>query len=576
MRIAAIVILAVMPLAGQGLPVTYERLVRADQEPGNWLTYSNSYNSWRFSRLDQINTQNVKNLQVKWLFQARSPEKFETTPLVVDGIMYLTRPENDVFALDAETGRVLWTYSHKNPDRTYNCCGRVNRGLAIMGNRLFMNTLDMHVIAIDAKSGRELWKTEIFDYTASGGYAATGAPLAVKDKVIVGMAGGEHSISGFLDAYDAATGKHLWRFHTIPQPGEPNFGTWADDSWKTGGVATWNHGSYDPETNTVYWGTSNPWPDYNGDSRAGDNLYSCSVLALDADTGKLKWHYQLTPHDTHDWDATQIPILLDAQFRGRPRKLMAWAARNGFYYLLDRNSGEFLLAKNFVRQTWAKGFDDKGRPQVIPGNDPTPEGIDTVFPGVDGGANWMSHSYSPLTRLLYVFAREERRVFTKNEIRHAAEGNNAAPTGLAAIGIVSDSTGAGRGGRGTANPTNNGIFGAGGNLPPGATGGGRGRVRFAPEESWGKVVAIDPLSGDSKWEHKVLSPPWGGVMATAGNLVFGGTVEGVVFALDARTGERLWHFSANDRVYASPISFLANGKQYVSLAVGDVLVTFGL
>jgi alcohol dehydrogenase (cytochrome c) len=379
MRIAAIAILAIMPLAGQGLPVTYERLVKADQEPGNWLTYSNSYNSWRFSRLDQINTQTVKNLQVKWLFQARHQEKFETTPLVVDGIMYLTRPENDVFALDAETGRVLWTYSHKNPERTYNCCGRVNRGLAIMGNRLFMNTLDMHVIAIDAKSGRELWKTEIFDYTASGGYAATGAPLAVKDKVIVGMAGGEHSISGFLDAYDAATGRQLWRFHTIPQPGEPNFGTWAGDSWKTGGVATWNNGSYDPETNTVYWGTSNPWPDYNGDSRAGDNLYSCSVLALDADTGKLKWHYQLTPHDTHDWDATQIPILLDAQFRGRPRKLMAWAARNGFYYLLDRNTGEFLLAKNFMRQTWDKGFDDKLRPQFIPVTNLTPEGIDKEF-----------------------------------------------------------------------------------------------------------------------------------------------------------------------------------------------------
>jgi alcohol dehydrogenase (cytochrome c) len=255
---------------------------------------------------------------------------------------------------------------------------------------------------------------------------------------------------------------------------------------------------------------------------------------------------------------------------------MAWAARNGFYYLLDRNSGEFLLAKNFVRQTWAKGFDDKGRPQVIPGNEPTPEGIDTVFPGVDGAANWMSHSYSPLTRLLYVFAREERRVFTKNEIRHAAEGNNAAPTGLAAIGIVSDGTGGGRGGRGGGNPPNNGIFGAGGNLPP--TGAERS-VRldgFIREESWGKVVAIDPLSGDTKWEHKVLSPPWGGVMATAGNLVFGGTVEGVVFALDAQTGERLWHFAGNDRVYASPISFLANGKQYVSLAVGDVLVTFGL
>jgi alcohol dehydrogenase (cytochrome c) len=579
--VLAILAVWAIPVAAQSLPVTYERLLKADREPGNWLMYSNTYNSWRFSRLDQINPQNVKDLRVKWLFQGRHQEKFETTPLVVDGIMYLTRPENDVFAMDAETGRVMWTYSHKNPERTYNCCGRVNRGLAILGNRLFMNTLDMHVIAIDAKSGRELWKTEMYDYTSSGGYAATGAPLVVKDKVIVGMAGGEHSISGFLDAYDAATGKHLWRFHTIPQPDEPNFGTWAGDSWKTGGVATWNNGAYDPESNTLYWGTSNPWPDYNGDFRAGDNLYSCSVLALDPDTGKLKWHYQLTPHDTHDWDATQIPILLDAPFRGQPRKLLAWAARNGFFYLLDRNSGEFLLARNFVRQTWVKGFDDKGRPEVIPGNEPTPEGIDTVFPGVDGAANWMSHSYSPLTRLLYVFAREERRVFTKTAIRHAEAGEEGAagvevPAGGGAAG--GGRGGGGGGGRGGAggNAPGNGMFGAGGNMPAAAPVAGRGRARFAPEESWGKVVAIDPLTGAIRWEHKVLTPPWGGVMSTAGNLVFGGTIEGVVFALDARTGERLWYFAGNERVYASPISYLANGKQFVSLAVGDVLVTFGL
>jgi alcohol dehydrogenase (cytochrome c) len=571
MKLSAILILAAsaIPICGQDLSVPFERLLKADQEPGNWLMYSGAYNSWRFSRLDQINAENVKSLQVKWLFQGRHFEKFESTPLVVDGIMYLTRPENDVYALDAATGRVLWVYNHQNPERTYNCCGRVNRGVAILGNRLFMGTLDMHLIALDSRSGRELWKIVMADYTADGGYAATGAPLAVKDKVIVGMAGGEHSISGFLDAYDAATGKRVWRFHTIPQPGEANFGAWDGDSWKTGGVATWNNGAYDPETNTVYWGTSNPWPDYNGDSRKGDNLYSCSVLALDADTGKLKWFYQFTPHDTHDWDATQIPVLFDATFHGRERKLMAWASRNGFYYLLDRTTGEFLLAKPFVRQTWVKEFDDKGRPVVNPGQEPTPEGNDQVFPGVDGGANWMSHSYSPVTKLLYVFARDERRVFTKNSIRHAAEENNSSPA-------TSTSTDGGRGERGGANAPGNGIFGAGGNLPNSGIAGGRGRVRFAPEESWGKVIAISPLTGEIQWEHKVLTPPWGGVLSTAGNLVFGGTQEGVVFALNARTGERLWHFAGNERVYASPISFLANGKQYVSLAVGDVLLTFGL
>jgi len=572
MSIARVVITAAA-LAGvlfaQGLSVPYERLVNADKEPGNWLMYSGGYRSWRYSQLDQINTSNVKNLHAKWIFQGRSPEKFETTPLVVDGIMYLTRPENDVFALDAATGRVMWTYSYKNPASTYNCCGKVNRGLAILGSTLYMNTLDMHLVAIDAKAGRELWKTKIHDYTLDGGYAATGAPLVVKDKVIVGMAGGEHPGRGFLDAYDAATGKRAWRFHTIPEPGEPNFGTWAGDSWKTGGAATWNNGSYDVASNTLFWGTSNPWPDYNPDDRKGANLYSCSVLALDPDTGKLKWYFQFTPQDTHDWDATQIPILIEGAPGTRPGTFLAWAARNGFYYLLDRNNGKFILAKSFVRQTWAKGFDDAGRPDVIPGNDPTPEGIDTVFPGVDGGANWMSHSYSPLTRLLYVFARDERRVYTKNAVRHLTDnetggGLNMAPKPGAQQTAASPQRQGG------------GIFGAGGNLPAGPGRGNPRSARFAPEESWGKVVAIDPLSGETKWEHKVISPPWGGVMSTAGNLVFGGTVEGLVFALDARTGDWLWHFFANDRVYASPISFLANGKQHVSLAVGDVLMTFAL
>jgi len=538
--VAAAVLAVVIPLSGQGVPVSYERLLKADQEPGNWLMYSNTYNGWRYSRLDQITTENVHRLRVKWLFQGRHLEKFETTPLVVDGIMYLTRPENEIFALDAETGRTLWTYSHRNPPRTFNCCGKVNRGLAVLGQRLFMNTLDMHILAVDAKSGRELWKTKMFDHTAAGGYAASGAPLAVKDKIVVGMAGGEKGVSGFLDAYDVETGKRVWRFHTIPQPGEENFGTWAGDSWKTGGASTWNNGSYDPELNLLYWGTSNPWPDYNGDFRKGDNLYSCSVLALDADTGKLRWYFQFTPHDLHDWDSTQIPILLDAEFRGRQRKLIVWPNRNGFFYVLDRTNGEFLLGKPFVKVTWAKGLDDKGRPIEIQGHEPTVDGNDSVWPGIDGAANWMSHSYSPTTRLLYVSAREERRVFTKTAVRH--------PTTAASE----------EGGPG---------FGAFRRFR---------RPRFAPEESWGKVVAIEPATGAIRWEHKILTPPWSGVMATAGNLVFGGTLEGNVFALDARTGQRLWRFSGNDRIYSSPISFLSNGKQHVSMPVGDVLITFAL
>lgn len=538
-------VVAAAALSAQGLPVTNQRLLDADDEPGNWLTYSRTYNGWRFSPLDQIHRENVDRLKVKWIFQGRHQEKFETTPLVVDGIMYLTRPENDIFALDAETGRTLWSYSHRNPDETFNCCGQVNRGLAILGDRLFMNTLDMHVVAVDAKSGRELWKTKIFDHKAAGGYAATGAPLVVKDKLIVGMAGGEHGVRGFLDAYDVETGERLWRFYTIPGPEDENFGTWEGDSWKTGGAATWNNGSYDPELNLIYWGTGNPWPDWNGDQRAGDNLYSASVIALNPDTGKLAWYYQFTPHDLHDWDATQIPILLDAQYQGRERKLIAWPQRNGFFYLLDRTDGEFLLAKAFVRQTWAERIDENGRPVLIPGNSPTPQGNVEVFPGIDGAANWMSHSFSPLTRLLYVFARDEQRVYTKTEPAPAPTTEpRSNPEDLRRARIRQHRR----------------------SRPP----------RFAPEESWGKVVAIEPTSGDIRWEHRVVSPPWGGVMATAGNLVFGGTLEGNVFALDAETGERLWIFLGNDRVYASPISFLSRGRQHVSLAVGDLLITFSL
>jgi alcohol dehydrogenase (cytochrome c) len=538
---------ATLTLYSQGQPVTYDRLVKADQEPGNWLMYSGTYNGWRYSRLNQITPQNVKNLRVKWLFQGRHNEKFETTPLVVDGIMYLTRPENAIYALDVVTGRQLWMYEHRNPARTFNCCGRNNRGLAILGTTLFMNTLDMHVVAVDAKSGLELWKTKMFDYTAAGGYAATGAPLVVKDKVIVGMAGGERAVRGFLDAYDAKTGAHAWRFNTIPGPDEPNFGTWAGDSWKTGGAATWNTGAYDPDTNTVFWGTGNPWPDYYDVNRAGDNLYSASVLALDPDTGKLKWFYQFTPHDVHDWDATQNPVLVDTEFLGQTRKVLAWPNRNGFFYLIDRTNGKFLSATAFVKQTWNDGFDyeNNGRPKLLPGQEPTPEGNEKVWPGIDGAANWMSHSYSPLTKLLYTFAREERRAYTANPVQIPTTEERP-PEG----------------------PTATALFGRGG-------GGGR-PARFAPEESYGKAVAIDPRTGAIKWEFRVLTPPWGGLMSTAGNLVFGGTIQGVIFALNATTGERLWTFASNGPVYGTAISYLADGKQFVSIPAGDVIVTFGL
>jgi len=539
-RTLSLIVTAALTLAGAmmgqspstpGLPVTYERLLKATQEPGNWLMYSGDYRSHHYSSLDQITAENVRGLRAKWIYQMHRP-KVEATPIVVDGIMYVTRPPSDVIALDAETGRALWTFEYRLSNRVYICCGEVNRGLAILGTTLFITTLDAKLIAIDARSGRMLWKRDLADPTLN--HTATGAPLAVKDKVIAGIAGAEGGIRGFLDAYDAKTGERAWRFWTIPAPGEPGSETWGGDSWRYGGASTWITGSYDPELNLVYWGTGNPGPDYNGDVRPGDNLYSCSLLALDLDTGKLKWHFQFTPHDTRDWDATQVPVLLDSTLGGRPRKLVVVPNRNGFYYALDRETGEFLLAKPYVKQTWAKEIDQKGRPIVNPGQDPTPEGNDSIWPGVDGGNNWMSPSYNPDTKLLYFSAREERRRFFKTDAPEFRPGEA--------------------------------FFG----------GGGGGGARFRPEESWGKLIAMTPETGEIQWEHRILSPPWAGVLSTAGNLVFSATPSGNFYALDARTGKELWHFNGGDRVHASPITFLSRGKQLITIPIGDVLIAFGL
>jgi alcohol dehydrogenase (cytochrome c) len=501
-----------------GLPVSPERLLNAAAEPGNWLTYSGDYKSHHYSSLNQITTENVHRLKAKWIFQMHKT-KVETTPIVVDGVMYVTRPQSDVIALDAETGRALWTYEHRISGRVYVCCGEVNRGLAILGTTLFLTTLDAQLVALDARSGRVLWKKPIADPGLN--YTATGAPLAVKDKVIVGIAGAEGGIRGFLDAYDAKTGERAWRFWTVPGPGEPGNETWGGDSWKHGGSSTWLTGSYDPELNLLYWGTGNPGPDYNGDVRPGDNLYSCSLLALDLNTGKLKWHFQFTPHDTRDYDATQIPVLIDS---ASGRKLVVVPSRNGFHYVLDRTTGEFLLAKPFVKVTWAKEIDKKGRPVMN----------DSIWPGVDGGNNWMSPSYHPGTKLLYFNAREERRRFFKSDALEFRPGES--------------------------------FFG----------GGGGGGARFRPEDSWGKLVAMVPETGEIKWEHRILTPPWAGVLSTAGNLVFSATPSGNFYALDARTGKELWHFNGGDRVFASPITFLSRGRQVITIPIGDNLIAFGV
>ena len=286
-----------MPARSQ---VTSDRILKAAEEPQNWLTYSGGYQSWRYSKLDQVNPSNAGNLAVQWAFQSAELGQFETTPLVIDGVLYGTGQNNRAFALDARTGRAIWRYQRRVPDKVQACCGLVNRGFAALGDRLFMATLDAHVVALDMKTGNVVWDVAAADYRQA--YVFTVAPLVVKDKIIVGVAGGEYGVRGFIDAYYADTGKRAWRFYTVPGPGEPGHETWTGDSWKTGGAPAWITGSYDPELNLIYWPTGNPAPSNRGDERSGDNLYSSSMLALDADTGKLKWHYQFTPHDLHDYD----------------------------------------------------------------------------------------------------------------------------------------------------------------------------------------------------------------------------------------------------------------------------------
>jgi len=520
--------------------VSFDRLLGANKEPHNWLTYSGSMMSQRHSPLGQITPDNAKNLELQWVFQARSLEKFEATPLVLDGIMYTVQAPNDVVALDAVTGRIFWIYSYAPALDARPCCGRVNRGLAILGDTLFMATIDAHLVAIDAKNGHPLWNTKVAN--AAAGYALTLAPLVIKDKVIVGTAGGEYGIRGFIAAYEARTGKEAWRFYTIPGPGEPGHETWAGDSWKTGGASVWVTGSYDPALNLTYWGIGNAGPDYNGDVRRGDNLYSDCVVALDADTGKLKWYYQFSPHDEFDYDAVQVPVLADMDWQGRPRKVMLWANRNGFMYVLDRTSGQFLLGKPFVKVDWANGFDEKGRPMRVPGKLPTAEGT-VIYPGNQGGTNWYSPSFSPHTGLFYIPVWENySSVFFKAGGEYV-EGRRFT-----------------------------------GGSPRSAIPNLRSQQinTRKDEEGFGAVRAFDPQTGEKKWEFKMGDVTDSGILTTASDVLFTGGREGYFFALDARNGNLLWKSNVGGQVVSGPMSYSVNGKQYVAVSAGSSLFVYGL
>jgi alcohol dehydrogenase (cytochrome c) len=506
--------------------VPYERIRNAAAEPGNWLTYSGAYNGQRHSGLVEITPANVGRLRPAWVYQSRETGKLETSPIVVDGVLYLTEKPHLVTALDGRTGRPLWSYRRPPAVGVPGCCGPVNRGLAVLDDALFLGTFDAHLVALDLRTGRVRWDVTVAE--PGLGYSVTLAPLAAKDKIIVGVAGGEFGARGFIDAYAPDTGERVWRFWTVPAPGEPGHETWTGSSWRSGGATTWVTGSFDPELNLLYWGSGNPAPNYNGDARQGDNLYSDSLIALDADTGTRRWHFQFTPHDLHDWDSNQVPVLIDAQFEGRPRKLVAQANRNAFYYLLDRQSGAFLLGKPYAKQTWAVGLDGRGRPILKPGTSPTPAGV-TVFPGLAGGTNWYSPSYDPSSQLLFVQAHED---YAQTFYKHTPDYK---PGRHFEAGAASDVEGS---------------------------------------EHYGVVKAIEALSGKIRWEFKLQAPPSGGVMSTAGGLVFGGSREGSFFALDARTGRPLWQFQTGGPINANPISFAVNGKQHIAIAAGQAIFVF--
>ena len=534
-----IVLLAGIALTAEA-QVSSERLRDSAREPQNWLTYNGSYASTHHSTLNQLRPDNVARLELKWVWQANSLEKLEATPLIVDGVMYLTDPPNDVVAVDARTGRGFWRYRHELPAGVVPCCGRINRGIAILGNTLYMGTLDGRLVALDAGTGRKRWDIKVVDYEQ--GYSLTMAPLVIGNKILVGPAGGELGIRGFIAAYDAETGKELWRFKTIPEPGEPGNETWKGDSWMHGGASAWLTGSYDPELNLIYWGIGNPGPDWNPELRHGDNLYSDSVVALDADTGKLKWHFQFSPHDGFDYDAVQVPVLADLNWKGRPRKTMLWGNRNGFFYVLDRSTGEFLLGSPFVKQTWAVGLDERGRP--IPAKDrmPSAEGSLT-YPGVQGGTNWYAPSFSPVTGLFYLTAWEDYPgVYYSWDQQYEA-----------------------------------GKWFSGGSVRASLPAIVRQEIRtLGPESGYGAIRALDPATGRRVWEYRMNDVSDSGLLTTSTGLLMSGNREGHFFALNAKDGKLLWNKYLGGQVASSPVTWSVDGQQYVSIASGHALFTFGL
>ena len=482
-----------------------------------WPTYNGSYSGGRFSPLDQINSSNVASLSLAWVFHPHSPT-IKSTPLEVNGILYFSVPEN-VWAVDARYGREIWHYQRKSEGEHIG-----HRGLAMYKNWLYFTTPDAHLLCLDAKDGTVRWNIELADPKL--GYFATMAPLVVRDHVIVGVSGDSTDIRGFLESVDPETGDLQWRWYTEPDPGQPGSETWPKDpdALLHGGGMTWVTGTYDPELNLIYWGTGNPNPVLAGDGRPGDNLYTCSIVALNPDTGKLAWYFQPSPHDVHDWDAVQTPVLFDAPFKGKPHKLLAQASRNGFFFLLDRTNGKHLVTAPFIEQTWASGVDSRGRPIAKPDSAPSPDGA-LVQPGSDGATNWMAPSFDPQTGLFYVTARRVSSIFY-----------------LTATGKAE-----GWGGR-DRNLWNNST-----------------------------LRALDYRTGKVVWNHETGDgESISGILTTAGHLLFSGDTSGNLLALDPATGKTLWHVNAGGTMEASPMTYELDGRQFLLFAVQDILYAFAL
>ena len=500
--------------------VRYEDILAS---PGkNWITYAGSYNGWRHSPLDQITPENAGSLVAKWVYKVPNAKLLQTSPIVHDGVMYVTNT-NAMYALDVRTGRVIWNYTDPRAEQQ-----GPNRGAAILGDRVYFVTTDNYLTALDRRTGGVLFSRQYA--SVDDGVTSTSAPLAVKDRIIVGSAGGDSGVRGFIAALSAETGDEIWRRYTIPGKGEPGSETWgSDEIRKWGGGAAWLSGTFDPDLNTLYWTTGNPWPDFNAAVRPGDNLYTSSLLALDPETGAIKWYFQFTPHDTHDWDAQSWPMLVDLDWEGRPRKLVLHANRNGFFYVLDRETGEFLRATQLTDKVdWASGIDKNGRPILVSGKDPTLEG-NWVCPSVKGATNWMGQTFHPGTGLLYALTLEQCGWYNLSEQEPVPMKN----------------------------------FPGGG----------------ATEEG-GQVIlrAIDPKTGKRAWEYPMtgFGRMWTGTVSTATGVLFSGDDAGQLLALEAKTGRHLWNFNMGERLNASPVTYLVDGKQHVAIASSTAIFAFGL